>query len=130
MEEHRIHKNSLEGLFLPHSYQQVFSTQEKHADKYTPIPDSLHFPGSSMPLVSTLQEAWAARETVQTPSVQKRSFTYQAGRAIRQRFIGFGLVGIGIMVGGILLLSFLIQVLHLNPNLAYFIQAIASIEAN
>lgn len=49
---------------------------------------------------------------------------------VRKRFLGFGLVGIAIMMMGMVLLYALVQFGRIEQNLAYFIQAIVSIEAN
>lgn len=49
---------------------------------------------------------------------------------LKMRFWGFGLVGVGVLLGGIALLYVLVTILHVQQNIAYFIQAGASIEAN
>lgn len=46
------------------------------------------------------------------------------------RFMGFGIVGVLIMLVGILVLYTLVHFFHTNQNLAYFIQAVVSIELN
>jgi succinoglycan biosynthesis protein ExoA len=47
-----------------------------------------------------------------------------------KRFLNFGLIGIGVYLFGTLLLVILVEFLHLNKQLAYFIQGITSIELN
>jgi dolichol-phosphate mannosyltransferase len=47
---------------------------------------------------------------------------------LRSRFVGFGLVGIGVMIAGIVLLYTLVKFFKVEQNLAYFIQAVFSIE--
>ncbi|HLV97565.1 MAG TPA: GtrA family protein [Ktedonobacterales bacterium] len=51
-------------------------------------------------------------------------------RVLKGRFWGFGLVGLSVLAGGTALLYVLVHFLGVQQNVAYFIQAVVSIEAN
>jgi dolichol-phosphate mannosyltransferase len=63
------------------------------------------------------------------PSVRSTP-TWQLFSLLPKRIMGFSLVGGSVMVGGMLLLFVLVQILHVEPHLAYLLQAILSIETN
>jgi putative flippase GtrA len=64
------------------------------------------------------------------PDAEKPSFPQRCLTFLRGRFFGFGLVGIFIMLIGIVVLYALVHYCGFNKNLAYFIQAVVSIELN
>ncbi|MBV9020865.1 MAG: GtrA family protein [Ktedonobacteraceae bacterium] len=49
---------------------------------------------------------------------------------LKKRYVGFGLVGIGVMMLGIVVLYVLVRFCRVEQNIAYFIQAVVSIETN
>jgi putative flippase GtrA/glycosyltransferase involved in cell wall biosynthesis len=63
------------------------------------------------------------------PSIRSTP-TWRILSLLPKRVMGFSFVGGGVMVGGMLLLFVLIQLLHMEPHLAYLVQAVASIETN
>ena len=81
---------------------------------------------------STTRDSWAACDTLSLPvsRPRKRKIPERFFQLVQQRIFGFGLVGLGVMLGGIALLYGLVHYCHVEEHIAYFIQTIASIEAN
>ena len=82
--------------------------------------------------ISPTRDSWAACETFSLPvsRPRKRKIPERLFQLVQQRIFGFGLVGLGVMLGGIALLYGLVHYCHVEEHIAYFIQAIACIEAN
>ncbi len=92
---------------------------------------SLHHLSYRTP-ISPTRDSWAACDTLSLPvsRPRKRKIPERLFQLVQQRIFGFGLVGLGVMLGGIALLYGLVHYCHVEEHIAYFIQTIASIEAN
>ncbi len=92
---------------------------------------SLHCLSCHTPIPPT-RDNRAACDTLSLPvsRPQKRGIAEHLFQLVQQRLFGFGLVGLGVMLGGMALLYGLVHYHLVEEHIAYFIQAIACIEAN
>src|SRR5260370_16226600 len=92
---------------------------------------SLHCLSCHTPIPPT-RDNRAAGDTLSLPvsRPQKRGIAEHLFQLVQQRVFGFGLVGLGVMLGGMALIYGLVHYRLVEEHIAYFIQAITCIEAN
>jgi putative flippase GtrA len=95
--------------------QKITGSSPPPIETVTPLPSLLN-----TPTIGVL-----ATQSDKVPTIYSRLL-----QLFKKRFWGFGLVGLGVMLCGMILMYVLVKLCGIDQNIAYFVQAVAAIEAS